>query len=105
VIVLTERDGTAICLNANVIETLEESAGTVITLTTGKRFMVRESVEEVISRVTEFLGRVHGGRRDQSRQTELAFGDQIGQDSIANAAEAAPPDDNLQHRQEGLPAA
>jgi flagellar protein FlbD len=95
VIVLTERDGTAICLNANVIETLEESAGTVITLTTGKRFMVRESVEEVIGRVVEFLGRVHGGRRGQSVHIEQAFGDRIEHDSIANAAEAAPPKDTL----------
>lgn len=41
-------------LNADLIETVEETPDTVITLTTGKKIIVEESSAEIISRVLEY---------------------------------------------------
>ena len=41
-------------MNAELIETIEETPDTVITLTSGKKFIVEESVNEVIAKVMEY---------------------------------------------------
>lgn len=41
-------------LNAELIETIEETPDTVITLTTGKKLIVEESVDEIVRRVMEY---------------------------------------------------
>ena len=41
-------------INSDLIETIEETPDTVITTTTGKKFMVIESAEEVIQSIIEF---------------------------------------------------
>jgi len=41
-------------LNADLIETVEETPDTVITLTTGKKIIVEESSDEIIRRVLEY---------------------------------------------------
>ncbi|EAX48659.1 flagellar FlbD family protein [Thermosinus carboxydivorans Nor1] len=41
-------------LNADLIETVEETPDTVITLTTGKKLIVEESMNEVVRRVMEY---------------------------------------------------
>ncbi|MHC1746208.1 MAG: flagellar FlbD family protein [Negativicutes bacterium] len=41
-------------LNADLIETVEETPDTVITLTTGKKIIVEESSSEIINRVLEY---------------------------------------------------
>ncbi|MCC6292966.1 MAG: flagellar FlbD family protein [Bryobacterales bacterium] len=41
-------------LNSDLIEHVESTPDTVITLTTGTKFMVRESADEIIRRVAEF---------------------------------------------------
>ncbi len=41
-------------LNVDLIETVEETPDTVITLTTGKKIIVEESSDEIIRRVVEF---------------------------------------------------
>ena len=41
-------------LNAELIETVEETPDTVITLTNGKKFIVEESMSEVVHRVMEY---------------------------------------------------
>lgn len=41
-------------LNAELIKTVEETPDTVITITTGNKYIVRESVEEVIQRVVAY---------------------------------------------------
>ena len=45
-------------LNADLIETVEETPDTVITLTNGKKLIVSESMDEVVRRVME-IGRAH----------------------------------------------
>ncbi|MCI5937653.1 MAG: flagellar FlbD family protein [Eubacterium sp.] len=44
---VTKLNGQIICVNADLIETVEETPDTVITLTTGKKIIVKESRQEV----------------------------------------------------------
>jgi len=41
-------------INADLIEFVEAIPDTMITLTTGKKIMVQESIDDVIARVAEF---------------------------------------------------
>jgi flagellar protein FlbD len=41
-------------LNAEYIETIEETPDTVITLTSGKKLMVREKLDNVVKQVIEY---------------------------------------------------
>jgi flagellar protein FlbD len=45
-------------INFDLIETLEETPDTVITLRDGKKFVVLESVDEIIQRIIEFKRKV-----------------------------------------------
>lgn len=44
---LTRLNDTVIMVNADLIETVEETPDTVITLTTGRKFVVKESRQDV----------------------------------------------------------
>ena len=47
-------------LNAELIETIEETPDTVVTLTNGKKLIVEESMDELVGRVMDYrraLGR------------------------------------------------
>jgi len=44
---VTKLDGTIILVNCNLIEIVEETPDTLITLTTGKKILVKESRQEV----------------------------------------------------------
>lgn len=52
-ITVTRLNGGAFALNPDLIERVEPTPDTVITLVDGAKFVVRESVEEVILRVRE----------------------------------------------------
>jgi flagellar protein FlbD len=41
-------------LNAELIETIEETPDTVITLTSGKKLIVEETMDEIVRRVMEY---------------------------------------------------
>jgi flagellar protein FlbD len=41
-------------LNAEYIETIEETPDTVITLTSGKKLMVKDRLDDVVKRVIEY---------------------------------------------------
>jgi len=45
-------------LNSDLIEHIEVTPDTVVSLTTGQKFMVRESADEVIARVVDFRRRI-----------------------------------------------
>ena len=51
---LTRLNQQQLVLNSDLIEHIESTPDTVITLTTGAKFMVRESAEEIVRRVAEF---------------------------------------------------
>lgn len=55
---LSRFDNSEFYVNADLIETVETTPDTVISLTNGKKLVVREPAEEVVSRVVEFRRRI-----------------------------------------------
>ncbi|MGO9965786.1 MAG: flagellar FlbD family protein [Bryobacteraceae bacterium] len=55
---LTRLNQTTLVLNSDLIEHIDITPDTVITLTSGQILRVRESVEEVIRRVVDFRRRI-----------------------------------------------
>jgi len=47
------------CINPDLIETVEATPDTIITLTNENRYVVCESVKDIIERITEFRRRCH----------------------------------------------
>jgi flagellar protein FlbD len=58
VIKLTTLDNKEIALNAELIERVESVPETVITLVSGKKVLVRDTVDEVIAKVVEYRRRL-----------------------------------------------
>ncbi len=61
-IAVTLADGRSIQLNRDLIEMLEATPDTVVQLVDGRRFLARESVDELAARVREYDRDVRGGR-------------------------------------------
>jgi flagellar protein FlbD len=57
---LTRLNHAPLVLNSDLIEHIDSTPDTVITLTTGQILRVRESVEEVLERIVEFRRKIHG---------------------------------------------
>lgn len=55
---LKRLNGEFIVINNDLIETIEETPDTVLTLTTGKKILVRETVDEVIEKAAIFKNKV-----------------------------------------------
>ena len=51
---LTRLNEQPFVLNAELIRTVEETPDTTITLTSGERMMVREPMDEVVKRATDY---------------------------------------------------
>lgn len=51
-------NGTQITLNSDLIEFIEATPDTIISLSTGKKMIVKESVTEVIDKIIEFRRRI-----------------------------------------------
>ena len=51
---VTKMNGMNITVNSDLIETVEETPDTVITLTTGKKIIVKESRQEIKNLVKSF---------------------------------------------------
>ena len=51
---LTRFDGTKVTLNAELIVTIEETPDTIISLTTGQKFVVKESEPEVVDKIISY---------------------------------------------------
>jgi flagellar protein FlbD len=58
---VTRLNGQEMVLNADLIETIEATPDTVISLTTGRKVLVREPPEEVARRVLAYRRAVAGG--------------------------------------------
>lgn len=56
---VTKLNGSTFFLNPFLIETMEETPDTIITLTNGKKFIVKESAADVIVLVKEFFRDVY----------------------------------------------
>ena len=53
-IALTKINGNAFVLNAELIKFIEVTPDTMITLTTGDRFIVKETTAEVVRKVVDY---------------------------------------------------
>lgn len=51
---LKKLNGSEIVVNADLIETLEETPDTIITLTNGKKLLVCDNAQEIIDKVVEY---------------------------------------------------
>jgi flagellar protein FlbD len=64
---LTRLNGSEIVINAELIETIEATPDTVISLTTGRKFVVHEPVDEVIEQAVAYYTRTRGGGNRRRR--------------------------------------
>ncbi len=55
---VTRLNGSSILVNAILIETIEETPDTIITLTTGKKFMVLEKAQDVVILVKTYMSAI-----------------------------------------------
>lgn len=56
---VTRLKGKAVTINAEMIEMIEETPDTVITLASGKKIIVSETAEEVSKKVIEYKRKIH----------------------------------------------
>jgi flagellar protein FlbD len=79
---LTRLNRVPLVLNCDLIEHIEVTPDTVITLTTGQILRVRESADQVIERIVDFRRRIFGPgtarageQQEQPRESWLASSD------------------------------
>lgn len=58
-IALRRLNNQAIMVNPDLIESLEATPDTVVTLTSGNKLIVRNSMEEIREKIIEFQRRIH----------------------------------------------
>ena len=51
---LTRLNGLLIVVNADIIEYVEANPDTILTLTTGQKILIQDTVDEVINKVTNY---------------------------------------------------
>jgi flagellar protein FlbD len=59
-IALRRLNNKPIMVNPDLIESLEATPDTVVTLTSGNKLLVRDSMDEVREKIIEFKRRIHG---------------------------------------------
>ncbi len=57
-ITITKLNGSKQVINSELIETIDSTPDTVITMTTGKKLMVKESCDELIRRTIEYKRKI-----------------------------------------------
>jgi flagellar protein FlbD len=67
---LTRLNHAPLVLNSDLIEHIDSTPDTVITLTTGQILRVRESADEVVERIVEFRRKIHGLSVELPRPSE-----------------------------------
>lgn len=56
---VTRLKGSKIIINAELIEVVEQTPDTVITLTSGKKYVVSETGKEIVDLVVEYKRKIH----------------------------------------------
>ncbi len=56
---LTRMNRSKFILNTDLIETIEETPDTVITLTNGRKMVVLESAEQIIEKIIEYKRKIY----------------------------------------------
>lgn len=67
---VTRLNGKSFVLNAELIEVMEETPDTVITLTTGHKYVVKESTDEVYNRIVNYKRNIIGNLYASGTDTE-----------------------------------
>lgn len=62
-IVVTRLNGSPLALNCELLERVEETPDTVLTLTDGTKYVISESMDQVIERVRDFQASVNVATR------------------------------------------
>ncbi len=57
---VTRLKGSKLVINADLIETIEATPDTVITLVNGHKYVVEESLDKVVSLIINYKGKVSG---------------------------------------------
>ncbi|WP_427338645.1 flagellar FlbD family protein [Caloranaerobacter sp. DY30410] len=60
-VILKRINGKEFALNSDLIEFIEATPDTIVTLTNGKKFVVKETVEEVIDKVINYKRKIYKG--------------------------------------------
>jgi flagellar protein FlbD len=80
---LTRLNNRPLVVNSELIKFIENAPDTVITLVTGEKIVVRETVEAVLSMIVEYRRRLLGGRSpaqpEENSVDELARPEKPGQ--------------------------
>jgi flagellar protein FlbD len=58
---VTRLNHAPLVLNSDLIEHIETTPDTVVSLTSGQKYVVRESAEEIVEKVVEFRRRLAAG--------------------------------------------
>jgi len=67
---LTRFDQRKLVVNADLIEFVEATPDTIISLTTGKKILVQEGVDEIIDKVVEYRSRILPAIREVKGEKE-----------------------------------
>lgn len=62
IIKVTRMDGEEIVVNVNLIETVRATPDTIINLTSGKKLLVKDEVDDIISKSMSYYREIIGGR-------------------------------------------
>lgn len=76
-IVVTRLHGSVLALNCDLIERVEATPRTILTMVDGSRYVVRESVAEIVDKVRSFRASVIVLAHEQERE-RLLLGDPAG---------------------------
>jgi len=56
---VTRLNNSELVVNTDLVEFIEAIPDTIISLTTGKKIMIKESVDEIIEKIEEYKKRIH----------------------------------------------
>jgi flagellar protein FlbD len=99
-IVVTRLHGSVLALNCDLIERVEATPRTILTMVDGSRYVVRESVAEIVDKVRAFRASVIALAHEQERE-RLLLGDAGGGSEPPPRGKPGPIPD--QYRNIGLP--
>ena len=57
---LTRLNNTELYVNDELVESVEKTPDTVLTFVSGRKLLVKEDIENIISRIKEFRHYIHG---------------------------------------------
>lgn len=52
-------DGKEFVLNSDIIESIEATPDTIITLTSGKKFVVKENIDDVVDKIIQYKHKIY----------------------------------------------